>query len=282
MKEEKPREDKRNNAILNKTRSFINPSLNEISEIPDVNNEYTNDNEELYECIRCFSDKDTKDIKKNEFKKTNLEKNKTLCKSKKLSKNNSQSELECCYNILNNLLSEYSLNQILQVILKISSNISIDENNKNNEIYQNIIKVNKIIKKKEDITMMFLSILSKRKLISKINESCKNKNIKETKKYPYILGKHYYNSRNGIYCFKTKSKKPFFQSVTAYCVDKNHGCNAKCTIFEDYNIIMNGIHTHSGISKDIFYKSYPSLKNIPWKNAQIIIKNGKDIIKILC
>ena len=110
---------------------------------------------------------------------------------------------------------------------------------------------------------MLLSLLSKRKLLSKINESCKNENIKtskNTKKYPYILGKHYYNSRDGIYCFKTKSTKPFFQSITAYCVDKVHGCNAKCTIFEDYNSIINGIHTHRGISKDIFYKSYPSLK----------------------
>ena len=71
---------------------------------------------------------------------------------------NTMTEIEDCYKTLKELISNYSFNQISEIIIKIINGIDIEDNN--NEFYQKIKKITSKIHKKETIPMMCLNILS--------------------------------------------------------------------------------------------------------------------------
>jgi len=110
------------------------------------------------------------------------------CKNKKDHKNsNTLSELEKCYNELENIMSKYSFLDIAKIILKINNGI-IDKSNENQELYKMLQKISSNISKKDNITLMCLSILySKTPFEKERNRSNKKTNrkielIKEVKK----------------------------------------------------------------------------------------------------
>ena len=72
--------------------------------------------------------------------------------------NNTMTEIEDCYKTLKELISNYSFNQISEIIIKIINDIDIEDNN--DEFYQKIKKITSKIHKKETIPMMCLNILS--------------------------------------------------------------------------------------------------------------------------
>ena len=74
---------------------------------------------------------------------------------------NSFEELNFCYNELNDLLSVYPFSDVADVILKINNDIEKDNSDKDEKIiFKKINGINSVIKNKQDITTMCLSILA--------------------------------------------------------------------------------------------------------------------------
>ena len=89
---------------------------------------------------------------------SNLDKN-IKCKNKKENKNgNTYTELKNCYNELEKIMSKYSFLDIAKIILKINNGI-MDKSNENHELYKKLEIISSIINKKDNITLMCLSIL---------------------------------------------------------------------------------------------------------------------------
>ena len=89
---------------------------------------------------------------------SNLEKN-NKCKNKKENKNgNTYTELKNCYHELEKIMSKYSFLDIAKIILKINNGI-MDKSNENHELYKKLEIISSIINKKDNITLMCLSIL---------------------------------------------------------------------------------------------------------------------------
>ena len=92
-----------------------------------------------------------KDINEN---KIHVEKNENV---------NTFEELNFCYNELSDILSVYPFSDVTDVILKINNGIKVDNFDKNEKIlFQKISKVNSIIKNKQDISIICLSILAEK------------------------------------------------------------------------------------------------------------------------
>ena len=124
---------------------------------------------------------------------SNLEKN-NKCKNKKENKNgNTYTELKNCYNELEKIMSKYSFLDIAKIILKINNGI-IDKSNENHELYKKLEIISSVINKKDNITLMCLSILyskthsknskkeEEERNKSKKNSSRKKEDKKEVKK----------------------------------------------------------------------------------------------------
>jgi hypothetical protein len=124
---------------------------------------------------------------------SNLEKN-NKCKNKKENKNgNTYTELKNCYNELEKIMSKYSFLDIAKIILKINNGI-IDKSNENHELYKKLEIISSVINKKDNITLMCLSILyskthsknskkeEEERNKSKKNDSRKKEDKKEVKK----------------------------------------------------------------------------------------------------
>ena len=89
---------------------------------------------------------------------SNLEKN-IKCKNKKENKNgNTYTELKNCYHELEKIMSKYSFLDIAKIILKINNGI-MDKSNENHELYKKLEVISSMINKKDNITLMCLSIL---------------------------------------------------------------------------------------------------------------------------
>ena len=74
------------------------------------------------------------------------------------------------------------------------------------------------------------------------------------------------------------------QTLTLYCRNRTAtGCRAKCVVYSYTNdVTIKGEHNHEGITKKLFYDSYPELKNKDWEHAQIVKEDGEDIIIKQC
>ena len=84
---------------------------------------------------------------------------------KEIKSANTISELNFCYKELDDIISKYPFFEIAQIILKINNDIN-DEDNNNKELYEKIKKITSIIKDKNNITLMCLSILSSKSLLN--------------------------------------------------------------------------------------------------------------------
>lgn len=119
---------------------------------------------------------------------SNLEKN-IKCKNKKENKNgNTYTELKNCYNELEKIMSKYSFLDIAKIILKINNGI-LDKSNENHELYKKLEAISSVINKKDNITLMCLSILyskthskNSKKEEEERNKSKNNNNNKNNKK----------------------------------------------------------------------------------------------------
>ena len=119
---------------------------------------------------------------------SNLEKN-IKCKNKKEKKNgNTYTELKNCYNELEKIMSKYSFLDIAKIILKINNGI-LDKSNENHELYKKLEAISSVINKKDNITLMCLSILyskthfkNSKKEEEERNKSKNNNNNKNNKK----------------------------------------------------------------------------------------------------
>ena len=95
---------------------------------------------------------------------------------------NSFEELNFCYNELSDLLSVYPFPIVADALLKINNGIEVDNFDKNEKIlFQKIGKVNSMIKNKQDITTICLSILAEKisnnelvKVNNNYNNNCDN------------------------------------------------------------------------------------------------------------
>ena len=99
--------------------------------------------------------------KKEKFR-SNISYDKRL---KEIKSANTISELNFCYKELDDIISKYPFFEIAQIILKINNDIN-DEDNNNKELYEKIKKITSIIKDKNNITLMCLSILSSKSLLN--------------------------------------------------------------------------------------------------------------------
>ena len=99
--------------------------------------------------------------KKEKFR-SNISYDKRL---KEIKRANTISELNFCYKELDDIISKYPFFEIAQIILKINNDIN-DEDNNNKELYEKIKKITSIIKDKNNITLMCLSILSSKSLLN--------------------------------------------------------------------------------------------------------------------
>ena len=115
---------------------------------------------------------------------SNLEKN-IKCKNKKENKNgNTYTELKNCYHELEKIMSKYSFLDIAKIILKINNGI-MDKSNENHELYKKLEIISSIINKKDNITLMCLSILYSKnhtKTFKKEEEKRSNNNKKNNRK----------------------------------------------------------------------------------------------------
>ena len=179
----------------------------DISRIPSLSNENINDKEDLLKDIEAIKgkQKEKKDESKNDnkfVKKKRKRANPNFCiikneksstiqlmqyknKKKNNYNNNSPFELEYCYKKLNKIISKYSFDKISEILLKINNNIDIEKDD--NEIFKKIKKITSIIKKKQDIILMILRILTKNhiKCLEAKNNPCSedNKEEEDIKKY---------------------------------------------------------------------------------------------------
>ena len=98
-----------------------------------------------------------------------------------------------------------------------------------------------------------------------------------------IFKEHYHNDGYNIYCYKPRKMTISSLKCTLYCTETyRQKCNAKCTLFTNSNVTsFTGNHNHDGISIENFYKTYPFLKNTSWKDFQVTIENGNNVLKRL-
>lgn len=221
---------------------------------------------------------------------------------------NNFAELNYCYNKLSDLINEYNFSDIADVILKINNDIEKDKSDKTEKtLFRELRKIYSVIKKKEDINMMCLSILNSKKnnydieILSENNgdneeskyrkeerfiEHQQNEK-KETKLFPFIdsfkkvnsanykFDLHYYNSINGVHIYDPKSQEKR-QSMTFNCKRNSLGCKARCVVIRDSNIVtMKDSHNHQGVSYNNFCKIHPEFKDKNWEHVQVIIENGE-------
>ena len=115
---------------------------------------------------------------------SNLDKN-IKCKNKKENKNgNTYTELKNCYHELEKIMSKYSFLDIAKIILKINNGI-MDKSNENHELYKKLEIISSMINKKDNITLMCLSILYSKnhtKTFKKEEEKRSNNNKKNNRK----------------------------------------------------------------------------------------------------
>ena len=227
---------------------------------------------------------------------------------------NSFDELNHCYSKLSDLIDEYKFEDIADVILKLNNDIKEDIYDKKEiAIFNELKKINSVIKKKEDIIMMCLSILNQRKAkdnndtsknskklysnqVKEINEDNKIIELREEKlkekpflnsfreirKFKYKYGLHYYNSKNGVYIYDPREGKKK-DKITLYCKKYISSCRAKCVVYKNSDdVTMKGSHNHNGISYNYFCKINPEFKNKNWEHAQVVKENGKEIIVKQC
>ena len=231
---------------------------------------------------------------------------------------NSFAELNHCYNKLSDLIAQYNFSDIADVILKLNNGIKKDNSDKNEEIlFKEISNLNLVLKNKEDIITMCLSILNSKNSNNNINqdnntdldisdhspedEETEEKHIKKEKnaksetkentmingfkamnKDEYIFGIHFYNSTNGVYLYYPVSEEKQ-QSLALFCKNRDSGCKAKCVVYSNTNdVTMKGIHNHKGEPYNSFCQIHPEFKNKNWEHVQVINENGEDIIIKQC
>ncbi len=98
-----------------------------------------------------------------------------------------------------------------------------------------------------------------------------------------IFKEYYHNDGYNIYYYKPRKTTISSLKCTLYCTEiYKQKCNAQCTLFPNSNAIsFSGNHNHDGISIENFYKTYPFLKNTSWKDFQVTIENGNEVLKRL-
>jgi hypothetical protein len=112
----------------------------------------------------------------------------------------------------------------------------------------------------------------------------KNDN-KEKSQKSIVFKDHYHNDGAHIYCYKPRKIKKSSSRCSLYCDFKKDGkiCKAKCIVYTNSNYVdFSGNHDHNGVSKKYFYEMYPCLENTAWQDIQVIVENGKDVMKCQC
>ena len=281
--------------------------------------------------------------KRGRPRKINIENTEIKTSEEKNENVNNFEELNFCYNELSELISEYPFSDVADVIIKLSNDIKMNDSDKTEKtLFNKIGKINSVIKNKQDINTMCLSILatkiSKNELIkdNNINKSNDiNVNIPEEKpqeinpgetkrkegnpikenpkeekpKYQnrvsslnknskvrkvlnsfkvlnqsiHKFGMHFFNCDKCIYQYDPPVGVKR-QTLSLYCRNRTAtGCRAKCVVYSYTNdVTIKGEHNHEGITKKLFYDSYPELKNKDWEHAQIVKEDGEDIIIKQC
>ena len=253
--------------------------------------------------------------KNNSTIKINQNKSYNEIENIKKANSNTLSEINDCFSKLNDLISKYSLIEVIDIILKLINGIP-EEMMENNELFKKINKITNKIKNKNTITIICLSILSskyslKENNIQKIKneQSEDNEKRKESdndelnsegydefeekkielingfhlKKDLLVFGTHYYNCRDKIYSFIPRTKNKLVSKITAFCSKNNRKrCSAKVIVIANSEKVeILGHHNHdNGISKSFFYSKYPFLKDKKWTHVQIIKGKRKDKVII--
>ena len=217
-------------------------------------------------------------------------KNKIQSKS---SNSNNSKKISDLNEELTKVLHKNSFSDIINIIIKIKNNISI-EKEENKELCQILREIIQNYKCIDDIILLLLKYLNEKFSNKEINNNNdKNNlvieikddnsiddntdaesNIKPAKfKYIHILKNYRYCIQS--YIIKNVDKD---SGIVIYCENKN--CKAFCHLTAS-KVYAKGTHNHKGTSKSFFNSKYPILVNQPsWKFAKIINCNGKDIIKI--
>ena len=110
--------------------------------------------------------------KRNKREVIVMEKNRknNISRKQKINKDlstNTITEINECYEKMKELISNYSFNQISELMIKIFNDIDVDrKDTNNNELYQKIKKITSKIHKKEIIPMMCLNILSSKNALN--------------------------------------------------------------------------------------------------------------------
>ena len=156
----------------------------ELSRIPFVSSENINEKEDLLKDIEVFKEEEEKKQSKNNSKLINKKRKRAnpkfytnkndksttieLIPYKKKKKNitntNTPFELEYCYKKLNKMISKYSFEKISEILIRMNNNIDMEEDESEKELLKKIKTITSIIKKKQDITLMILRIMSKQNM----------------------------------------------------------------------------------------------------------------------
>ena len=123
------------------------------------------------------------------------------------------------------------------------------------------------------------NINAKNRINNKIKQYELINSFKNMPEQKYIFRKHYFNNKNIIYSYFSKTFVPRHTS-TVYCTRKFDGCNAKCIVRRNSNYVkLLGKHNHDfGLSHNYFYEKFPFLKNKKWKHIQIVKEKMKNIV----
>jgi hypothetical protein len=328
--------------------------IEELSRIPFASSENINEKEDLLKDIEVFKEEEEKKQSNSNSKLINKKRKRTnpkfynnkndkidksttielmpYKKKKNIINTNTPFELEYCYKKLNKMISKYSFAKISEILIRMNNDIDIEEDESEKELLKKIKKITSIIKKKQDITLMILRIMSKQNMEffkecinlhsnidkkegeeAKLIEKSKNKKIKEGKEHnikkeikeedvleenednkndnkeksqkSIIFKEHYHNDGAHIYCYKPRKIKKSSSRCSLYCDFKKNEkmCKAKCIVYTNSNYVdFSGNHDHNGVSKKYFYKMYPCLENTAWQDIQVIVENGKDVMKRQC
>ena len=213
--------------------------------------------------------------------------------NQKENKNNTDSDLNYCYNELEKIIENYSFFEVSKLILKVANGMT-EDNDDNHELYQKLKNISSNIKNKGNLALICLSILSskvqfkkgkkEKNKIKKPNHIKKeketpviNKTVKINGRQKYIFGNHYYKLDNNIYCYKNKAKRPNYK-ISLYC-EKREGkkCKAYVKVNSDSNnILVFGEHKHEGIPENIFYNKFPTFKDKDWNHIQLIKNDNNE------
>ena len=222
--------------------------------------------------------------------------------NKKTSDNNNVNNIKkICdsYDELKKLINKYSFFDVIKVIIQITNNMII-EGEKDKLIFNQLQTTLKKFNKKDDITLLLLSVLNDKfskeenkeetsnnieicldeeepKENDIISINCDKSSESEKNKYEYIILLKKY--KNYIHSYKLTNTDKITNIITS-CIDKD--CKALCHMTAN-KIYPKGKHNHKGISKSIskFEDKYPILvNNRSWKYAKIVKFNGKETIKL--